>query len=209
MRWNVAKAAKPANVSQRNNKILYLGRFSCRQTAMTLPVAASLWRRTAVNNFRRAFGRQRSACRQTGCPLWRHDAHKTATGYYSLPVRDHVPYASYTVRVRLIFSVQCKLFSNLWPIPCAALSRGQQTRQGLGFSEETHPCASNFIQSIFETVQAECINSVLVQTVYDSIWEKYFLISVLNLGLQIFLLWPRKPLLLPSSVNKTLMSISV
>ena len=30
------------------------------------------------------------------------------------------------------------------------------------------------------------------------------LISVLNLGLQIFLLWPRKPLSLPSSMNKTL-----
>ena len=29
--------------------------------------------------------------------------------------------------------------------------------------------------------------------------KKYFLISVLNLGLQMFLLWPRKPL---SSVNK-------
>jgi len=81
-------------------------------------------------------------------------------------------------------------------LPCAVLSWGQPTWQGLGFSglfhEETHPCASNFIQSIFETVQAAgCINSVLVQTVpsvNDSIWEKYFLISVLNLGLQIFLL---------------------
>ena len=39
--------------------------------------------------------------------------------------------------------------------------------------------------------------------------KKYILISVLNLGLQILLLWPRKPLYLPSSVNKTLMSISV
>ena len=106
-------------------------------------------------------------------------------------------------------------------LPCAALSWGQPTWQGLGFSrlvhEETHPCASNFILSIFyfKTVQAGCINSVLAQTVpsvNDSIWEKkYFLglISVLNLGLQIFLLWPRKPLSLPSSVNKTLMSISV
>ena len=99
-------------------------------------------------------------------------------------------------------------------LPCAALSWGQPKWQGLGFSglvhEETHPCASNFIQSIFETVQAGCINSVLVQTVLsvnDSIWEKYFLISVLSLGLQIFLLWPRKPLLLPLNVNKTLMSI--
>jgi len=39
----------------------------------------------------------------------------------------------------------------------------------LGFSglvhEETNPCASNFIPSIFETVQAGCICSVLVQTV--------------------------------------------
>jgi len=69
---------------------------------------------------------------------------------------------------------------------------------------ETHPCASNFIQSIFETVQTGCINSVLVQTfssVNDSILKKYFLISVLNLSLQI--------LSLPTSVNKTLMSISV
>jgi len=39
--------------------------------------------------------------------------------------------------------------------------------------------------------------------------KKYFLISVLYLGLQIFLLWPRKPLSLPLSVNKTVMSISV
>jgi len=31
--------------------------------------------------------------------------------------------------------------------------------------------------------------------------NKYFLTSMLNLGLQIFLLWPRKPL---SSVNTTL-----
>jgi len=37
--------------------------------------------------------------------------------------------------------------------------------------------------------------------------NKYFLISVLNLGLQIYLLWPRKPLSLPSSVNKTNMLI--
>ena len=85
--------------------------------------------------------------------------------------------------------------------------------QGLGFTglpvvhEETHPCASNFIQSIFETVQAGCINSVLVQTVPSGFEKKYFLIYVLNLGLQIFLLWPRKPLSLPSSVNEILMSI--
>jgi len=64
-------------------------------------------------------------------------------------------------------------------LPCVALSWGQPTLQGLGFSgpvhEETHPYASNFIQSIFETVQAECINSVPVQSVpsvNDSIWEK-------------------------------------
>jgi len=31
--------------------------------------------------------------------------------------------------------------------------------------KKTHPCASNFIQSIFETIQAACINSVLFQTV--------------------------------------------
>jgi len=66
-------------------------------------------------------------------------------------------------------------------LPCAALSWGQPTWQGLGFSglvhEETHPCASNFIQSIFETVQAGSINSILVQTVQsvnDSIWEIFF-----------------------------------
>jgi len=95
------------------------------------------------------------------------------------------------------------------------LSWGQPIWQGLRFSglvhAETRPCGSNFIQSIFETVQAGCINSVLVQTVpsvNDSIWEKYFLISMLNLTLQIFLLWPRtcKPLSLQSSVNKTLIS---
>jgi len=38
-------------------------------------------------------------------------------------------------------------------LPCAALSWGQPTWQGLGFGglvhEETHPCASNLIQSIF------------------------------------------------------------
>jgi len=64
-------------------------------------------------------------------------------------------------------------------LPCMALSWGRPTWQGLGFSglvhEETHPCGSYFIQCIFETVQAGCINSVLVQTVLsvnDSIWEK-------------------------------------
>jgi len=52
--------------------------------------------------------------------------------------------------------------------------------QGLGFTglpvvhEETHPCASNFIQSIFETVQAGCINSVLVQTVPSGFEKKIF-----------------------------------
>ena len=62
---------------------------------------------------------------------------------------------------------------------CASLSWGQPIWQGLWFSglvhAEIHPCGSNFIQSIFETVQAGCINSVLVQTipsVNDSIWEK-------------------------------------
>jgi len=39
--------------------------------------------------------------------------------------------------------------------------------------------------------------------------NKYFLRTTLNVGLRIFLLWPRKPLSLPSSVNKTLTSISV
>ena len=31
--------------------------------------------------------------------------------------------------------------------------------------EETHPCRSDFFQSIFETIQVGCINSVLVHTV--------------------------------------------
>ena len=86
-------------------------------------------------------------------------------------------------------------------LPRAALSWRQPTWEGLGFSElvlqETHPCGSNFIQSIFETVQAGCINSVLVRTVLsfcDSIWEKYFLISMLNLTLPIFFSYnPRNP----------------
>jgi len=63
---------------------------------------------------------------------------------------------------------------------CSLVSWGQPAWQGLGFSglvhEETHPCAPNFIQSVFEKVQAGCINSVLFQTVpsvNDSIWEKY------------------------------------
>jgi len=62
-------------------------------------------------------------------------------------------------------------------LPCAALSWGQPTWQGLGFSglvhEETRPCASTFIQSIFETVrgQAGCINSVLVQSPNCSICQ--------------------------------------
>jgi len=53
-------------------------------------------------------------------------------------------------------------------LPCAAISWGQPTWQGPGFSglvhEKTHLCAANFIQCIFETVEAGCINSVLVQT---------------------------------------------
>jgi len=64
-------------------------------------------------------------------------------------------------------------------ITSAALSWDQPIWEGLGFSglihEETHPCASNFIHSVFETVQAGCINSVLVQTVSslcDLMWEK-------------------------------------
>ena len=39
----------------------------------------------------------------------------------------------------------------------------------LGFSglvhEETHPCGSNFIQSVFKTVQTRCNDSVLIQIV--------------------------------------------
>ena len=31
--------------------------------------------------------------------------------------------------------------------------------------EETHPCGSNFIQSVFKTVQTRCIDSVLIQIV--------------------------------------------
>jgi len=50
-------------------------------------------------------------------------------------------------------------------LPCVALPWGQPAWQGLGFSglvhEETHPCGSNFIQSVFKTVQTRCIDSVL------------------------------------------------
>jgi len=74
---------------------------------------------------------------------------------------------------------ECKLI--MLCLPCTGFSWGQPTWQGPGFSglvdEETRPCASNFIQSVFETVQAECMNSVLVQTVpsvNDLIWEKIF-----------------------------------
>jgi len=63
-------------------------------------------------------------------------------------------------------------------LPCAALSWDQLTWQGRGFSGlvcgETHFGGSNVIQSIFETVRAGCINSILVQSVpsvYDLIWE--------------------------------------
>ena len=47
--------------------------------------------------------------------------------------------------------------------PC--LEVNPHDKAGLVVYEETHPCTPNFIQSIFETVQAGCINSVLVQTV--------------------------------------------
>jgi len=71
--------------------------------------------------------------------------------------------------------------------------------------EKTHSCRPNFIQSIFETVQAGCINSVLVQTVpsvYDSIWEQIFPnISVKSWFTNFLTIWPRKPLSLSSSVN--------
>jgi len=54
---------------------------------------------------------------------------------------------------------------------------------------------------VFETAQAGCINSVWSKLFHlsMSIWEKYFLISVLNHILQIFWLWPREPLSIPSS----------
>ena len=75
-------------------------------------------------------------------------------------------------------------------LPCVALPWGQPAWQGLGFSglvhEETHPCGSNFIQSVFKTVQT----SVLIQIVpfvNNTIWKKYFLTSILNLTLHIFL----------------------
>ena len=101
-------------------------------------------------------------------------------------------------------------------LPCAALSWGQPTWQDLGFSgpvhEETHPCGSNFIQSVFEIVQAGCINSALVQTVpsvNDSIWEKVFRNIRVKSWFTNFLTMARKPLSLPSCVNKTLMSVCV
>ena len=78
---------------------------------------------------------------------------------------------------------------------CVALSWGQPTWQGLGFSgpvhEETHPCGPNCTQSIFEPVWAMYINSVLIHRFHLTGFEKkiYFLIPVLNLTLQIFLLW--------------------
>jgi len=102
-------------------------------------------------------------------------------------------------------------------LPCAALSWGQPTWQGLGFSglvhEETHPCASNFIQPISETVQAGCINSVLVQTVpsvNDSICKKnisYYPCQIFIYKCSYYGHVPRKPLSLPSSVNRSLVSM--
>jgi len=98
-------------------------------------------------------------------------------------------------------------------LPCVALPWGQPAWQGLGFSglvhKETHPCGSNFIQSVFKTIQTRCIDSVLIQIVpfvNNTIWKKYFLTSILNLTLHIFLLWPRKPLSLPSRVRDSLVT---
>ena len=63
-------------------------------------------------------------------------------------------------------------------LPYPALFWGQPTWLGLRFSglvhEETNPCVSNFIQSIFETVQAWCINSVRL-----SVKIKIFLCNIL------------------------------
>ena len=54
-------------------------------------------------------------------------------------------------------------------------SQGQSDVYGVGYAsvngfsglvhEETHPCGSNFIQSVFKTVQTRCIDSVLIQIV--------------------------------------------
>jgi len=98
-------------------------------------------------------------------------------------------------------------------LPCAALSWGQPTWQGLGFSgpvyEETHPCWSNFIQSIFEKVQVSASTmsrSKLFHLSTTRFETKIFPNHrVKSTNLQIFLLWPRKSLSLPSSLNRTLM----
>lgn len=71
--------------------------------------------------------------------------------------------------MQTVSAVFTNVFLILLCLPCAylacmALSWGQPTWQGIGFSglvhEETHPCWSNFVQSIFEAVQAGCINSI-------------------------------------------------
>ena len=79
-------------------------------------------------------------------------------------------------------SVQQLSFLSDFVLNLCGPSWGQPAWQGLGFSrlvhEETHPCGPNFVQSVFETVQPGCINSVLlVQTVPSvnySIWEEIF-----------------------------------
>ena len=73
----------------------------------------------------------------------------------------------------------CRAYLVQLCLPCVALPWGQPAWQGLGFSglvhEETHPYGSNFIQSVFKTIQTRCIDSVLIQIVpfvNNTIWKK-------------------------------------
>ena len=73
----------------------------------------------------------------------------------------------------------CSHLAKSMCLPSVALPWGQPAWQGLGFSglvhEETHPCGSNFIQSVFKTVRTRCIDSVLIQIVpfvNNTIWNK-------------------------------------
>ena len=97
---------------------------------------------------------------------------------------------------------------------CVALSWGQPTWQGLGFSgpvhEETHPCGPNCTQSIFEPVCAMYINSVLIHRFHLTGFEKKYIFysnTSIKSYFTDFLTLARKPLSLSPSVNKTLISI--
>jgi len=103
-------------------------------------------------------------------------------------------------------SVHSSRFSTGWT------SRNQKWKSCIGqtpISTERISCLVYFWNSS-GWVHQQCPWSKLLHQMSMTRFEKkYFLISILNLGLQIFLLWPRKPLSIPSSANKTLMSISV